>query len=199
MAEKDFMSRVEECISESIEVKRNFLASDAKRIVAEVAAKIVSAYKKGRKVIWFGNGGSAADAQHLSAELLGKFYLNRAAIPSISLTTNTSSLTAIANDYGYEVVFKRQVEAQVAKGDVVIGITTSGKSKNVIEGLKIAMKRGAVTVCLCGAYTSELEPVTNYLIEVPSKDTARIQETHIMIGHIICDLVESTLFAYKKR
>ncbi len=155
---------------------------------------VINAYKNGNKVIWFGNGGSAADAQHLACELVSKFYIERKALASIALTTNTSELTAISNDYGFNRVFARQVEALVNFGDVVIGITTSGNSTNVIEGLNEAKRCGAVTVGFTGTTGGKLKGNVDYLLTVPSEETPHIQEGHIMVGHIICYIVENELF-----
>ena len=156
------------------------------------------AYKKNKKVLWFGNGGSAADAQHLACELVSKFCMEREAIPSIALNTNTSILTAVSNDYGYDKVFERQIEAFAEKGDVLIGITTSGESLNVIRALKSGKKMGAVTVAFTGKRADKLKDFVDYLITVPSDNTPHIQESHIMIGHIICYLVEKELFGNGK-
>ena len=182
-------------IENSIDIKEQVLHLCLHEI-AQVAEEISKAYGKGKKVLWFGNGGSAADAQHLSAELVGKFYQKRDALPSIALTTNTSILTAIANDFDFSNIFSRQVEALVEKDDIVIGISTSGSSKNVIQGLSEAKNRGAITIALTGKLTDEtIKTYADYLIEIPSNDTPRIQESHIMIGHIICDIVEHELFS----
>lgn len=178
-------------IKESIAIKEK-LALTKLEAVAQVASEITLAYKRGNKVIWFGNGGSAADAQHLSAELVGKFYRRRNSLDSIALTTNTSILTAIGNDFGFDEVFARQVEAVVKQGDVVIGISTSGNSPNVIRGIREAKRLGAITIALTGANGDKMR--ADYVIAVPSTDTPRIQESHIMIGHIICYLVEEDLF-----
>jgi len=164
-------------------------------VIEHVSQRLISAYQNKGKMIIFGNGGSAADAQHIAAEMLGHYRLERNAWPAIALTTNTSALTAIGNDYGYENIFSRQVEAWVRPGDVVIGITTSGKSGNVVLGLKRALELGAITVGLCGNEMSFLRPHCTYIINVPSHDTPRIQEVHILIGHIICQQVEEALFA----
>lgn len=164
------------------------------RAITQVADEIVRAYQRGNKVIWFGNGGSAADAQHLSAELVAKFYLERKAMESIALTTNTSILTAIGNDYDFSQVFARQVEALVKHGDIVIGISTSGDSTNVVCGMEQAKREGAVTVAFTGATGGKLKANVNHLVAVPSTETPRIQEAHLMIGHIICYLVEAELF-----
>ena len=182
-------------ISQTLRVKQNIL-KDNKLIkkIDEITRVIVNAYKENKKVILFGNGGSAADAQHLACELVGKFYLERKALAAIALTTNTSELTAIANDYSFNRVFARQVEALVNPGDIVIGITTSGNSLNVIEGIKEAKLNGAVTIGFTGASGGKIKENVDYLLAVPSEDTPHIQESHIMIGHIICYLVEKELF-----
>jgi len=185
-------------ISQTLRVKQNIL-KDNKLIkkIDEITRVIVNAYKENKKVVLFGNGGSAADAQHLACELVGKFYLERKALAAIALTTNTSELTAIANDYSFNRVFARQVEALVNLGDIVIGITTSGNSLNVIEGIKEAKLNGAVTIGFTGASGGKLKENVDYLLRVPSEDTPHIQESHIMIGHIICYLVEKELFEVK--
>ena len=178
-------------IQESILVKRQ-LKDEAKTIIA-VADEIAQAFRRGNKVFLFGNGGSAADAQHIAAEFTGKYMRDRAPLPAIALTTNTSSLTAISNDYGYEYIFLRQVQALVAKGDVVIGISTSGNSPNVILAIDEAKRCGAITVALTGQ-SGKLKELADHVLSVPSKDTPLIQEAHITIGHIICQLVEEDIF-----
>ena len=190
-----FEKLITDKINQTLRVKQNIL-KDNKLIkkIGEITRAIVNAYKENKKVVLFGNGGSAADAQHLAGELVGKFYLERKALASIALTTNTSELTAIANDYNFNRVFARQVEALVNPGDIVIGITTSGNSLNVIEGIKEAKLRGAITVGFTGASGGKLKENVDYLLTVPSEDTPHIQESHIMIGHIICYLVEKELF-----
>lgn len=189
------MSTVEEYIEETIRVKQEILKTKLKTICL-ITEVIKEAYKQGNKVVWFGNGGSAADAQHLACELVSKFYFERKALASIALTTNTSELTAIANDYDFSEIFARQVEALVNKGDIVVGITTSGNSLNVLKGIQKAKKMGAITIAFTGetgGYLKESRHV-DYLLSVPSKDTPHIQESHIMIGHIICLLVERGMF-----
>ena len=182
-------------INQTLRVKQNILKdNELIKKIDEITRAIVNAYRENKKVILFGNGGSAADAQHLAGELVGRFYLERKALASIALTTNTSELTAIANDYNFNRVFARQVEALVNSGDIVIGITTSGNSLNVIEGIKEAKLCGAVTIGFTGASGGKLKENVDYLLTVPSKDTPNIQESHIMIGHIICYLVEKELF-----
>jgi D-sedoheptulose 7-phosphate isomerase len=163
-------------------------------IIIQIAKLIANAYRKGNKVFWFGNGGSAADAQHLACELVSRFFIERKALASIALTTNTSELTAIANDYDFNQVFARQIEALVNQGDIVIGISTSGNSSNVIEGVKKAKQLGATTIAFTGATGGKLKGLVDFLLAVPSEVTPHIQESHIMIGHIICYLVEKELF-----
>ncbi|MBU4305004.1 MAG: D-sedoheptulose 7-phosphate isomerase [Candidatus Omnitrophica bacterium] len=157
------------------------------------AQAIIGAYQKGKKLLIFGNGGSAADAQHMAAELVGRFKKERRAFAAMALTTNTSILTALANDYNYEYVFERQVEAFAEKDDIVIGISTSGNAANVIAALKKARDIGAVTAALTGAKGIRLKELCEMCIMVPSEDTPRIQEAHITIIHIICKLVEDAL------
>jgi len=182
-------------INQTLRVKQNILKdNELVKKIDEITRVIVNAYRENKKVILFGNGGSAADAQHLACELVSKFYLERKALASIALTTNTSELTAIANDYNFNRVFARQVEALVNPGDIVIGITTSGNSLNVIEGIKEAKLRGAVTIGFTGESGGKLKESVDYLLAVPSEDTPQIQESHIMIGHIICYLIERELF-----
>jgi len=190
---KNFKSEIERQIEESAELKQELVTKHVD-VINEIANKIIDAYKNNKKVIWFGNGGSAADAQHLSCELVNKFLRGRKAIPSIALTTNTSILTAVSNDYSYEDVFGRQVEAFAEKGDILVGITTSGTSPNVIKALKLGKKKGTINVAFTGVNIEKIKDHVDYLVDVPSKITPRIQESHILVGHIICDLVEKTLF-----
>ena len=185
---------ISDYIKRSIQTKNELLVTTHVEVIAQIAKVIINAYRHGRKVVWFGNGGSAADAQHLACELVSRFYLERKALVSIALTTNTSILTAIANDYDFDRIFARQVEALVNSGDVVIGITTSGNSPNVIEGIIEAKRRGAITVGFTGATGGKLKGNVDFLMEVPSEETPHIQEAHIMVGHIICYLVEKELF-----
>ncbi len=183
---------VQDRIQASIQAKQGLLAqADA---IAAAARAIATALQEGHRVYLFGNGGSAADAQHIAAELSGQFYLkDRAPLPAMALTTNTSALTAIANDYGYDVVFERQLEALGQDGDVAIGISTSGNSQNVIDAMEVARKQGLVTMALTGA-GGKLPGLVDHALQVPSEDTPRIQEGHILIGHILCELVEAELF-----
>lgn len=194
------MSRQENLISDYIERSihtKKKLQKTRVEVITQIAELIIDAYRQGNKVLWFGNGGSAADAQHLACELVSRFYLDRKALASIALTTNTSELTAIANDYDFIKVFARQVEALVNPGDVVIGISTSGSSQNVIEGIKEAKRLGAKTIAFTGANGGKLKGNVDILLTVPSKVTPHIQESHIMVGHIICYLVEKELFGNK--
>lgn len=167
--------------------------------IEKSARAIISAYENKRKVILFGNGGSAGDAQHIAGELVGRFLKERKSLPAIALTTNSSIITAIANDYCYDMIFERQVESIVQEGDVVIGISTSGNSPNVIKGLKRAKELGAIVISLSGRDGGEMAKISDINIQVPFHMTPHIQEAHITIGHILCDLVEEYLFSSKKR
>jgi len=181
-------------IRDSLRVKEALLADDLVDALVRVAETLVAAYRRDGKVLLFGNGGSAADAQHIAAELEGRYLHDRPALHALALHTNTSALTAIANDYGYARVFARQVEAAVRPGDVVIGISTSGNSENILEGVRAARAQGAVTVALTGAGGGRLKNLVDHCLAVPSAETPRIQEAHILIGHILCELVEQELF-----
>jgi len=176
-------------LEESAETKQKMFHSCAAGIRDALNAILVS-YKKGGKVLLCGNGGSAADSQHLAAELVGRFKRERRALASVALTTDTSVLTCLANDYSYEDVFARQVEALADKNDLLIGLSTSGNSENVLRALRRAKSVGATTVGLLGRDGGKIKPECDHAIVVPSNDTARIQEMHIMIGHIVCDAVE---------
>lgn len=186
--------RVKDIILESIQVKEELLKSGISRIL-EISQIIIEALKKGGKLIIFGNGGSASDAQHIAAELVGRFKKDRPALAAIALTTNTSIITALANDFGYDVIFSRQIEALADKRDVVFGISTSGKAKNVIIAIKQAKKMGLKTIALTGCDGGELAKIADISLIVPSSVTARIQEAHIVIGHIICELIEEESFS----
>lgn len=161
--------------------------------VAAIVAAIVAAFRNGKKVLWMGNGGSAADAQHLAAEFSGRFLRDRGGLPSEALSVNTSALTAIGNDFGFERVFARQVEAFAQPGDVVVGITTSGTSKNIIVALEEARKRGAFTIAFTGNGGGIVSEIADLSLIGPSGYSAIVQEVHITMGHIICDLVEQEL------
>ncbi|MHA1376467.1 MAG: D-sedoheptulose-7-phosphate isomerase [Promethearchaeota archaeon] len=163
--------------------------------IAQISREIMKAYRSNKKVVLFGNGGSAADAQHIAAEFVGKFYKDRASLPALAFHTNTSVLTATANDYGYEHVFERQVSSFVGEGDIAIGLSTSGNSPNVIKGLLKAKEKGAITIGFTGSKENEIEKIVDYCLKMPSTDTPRIQEGHITVGHIVCYLVEKELFS----
>jgi D-sedoheptulose 7-phosphate isomerase len=183
-----------ERIQEAIAIKQAMLA-DAALIesVARVVEDCTAALASGGKLLFAGNGGSAADAQHLAAEMVGRFELDRAALPAIALTTDTSLLTAVANDFGYQQVFARQVEGLGCKGDVFFGISTSGNSANVLRALSVAREREMVTVGMTGSGESEIRRLADHCLCVPSRSTARIQEAHILLGHIVCEQVEANL------
>jgi len=184
---EDIVKRIEENIS----VKKSIL-NDAHLIdtIERAATIVVNAIKNDNKVIFCGNGGSAADSQHLAAELIGKFYFNRRSLPAVSLTVNTSIITAIGNDFGFDKVFARQLEGIGKAGDVLIGLSTSGNSENVVEAFRLAKELGISTIAFTGESGGILRDLADILINVPSRDTPRIQEAHIMVGHIICELVE---------
>ena len=185
--------RIKDILLESIQVKEELLRTAIGQIV-EITDMAIDSLKKGGKIITFGNGGSASDSQHIAAELVGRFKRDRAGLPAIALTTNTSILTAVANDYGYDVVFAKQIEALGQKNDLAIGISTSGKAKNVACAIKQAKKMGIKTVALTGGDGGDIARLADISILVPSAVTARIQEAHITIGHAICELIEQTLF-----
>ena len=162
--------------------------------IAKIAEVILDAAKKGNKVLVFGNGGSAADSQHMAAELVGRFIKDRAPIPAIALTTNTSTLTAVGNDYGFQDVFVRQLQALGRKGDIAVGISTSGNSDNVIKAIETAKKSGLTTVVLTGKDGGKLAKIADLVFIAPSKDTPRIQESHILVIHAICQVIEKKMF-----
>ena len=183
-------------IKEHINLLNKILARQRKKI-KEIAQLILDCYKNGGKVVLFGNGGSAADAQHIAAELVGKFKLERKSLPAIALTTNTSILTSIANDYDFDKIFERQIESMVDDKDIVIGISTSGNSENVFRGIMAAKKIGAKTVAFTGKSGGKLKDKVDILLNIPSDNTPRIQEAHITVGHIICGIVEGKIFKRK--
>ena len=189
------MDTVTRSIAGSIATKQQILDTpellDTIRRVAEV---MVEALQHGRRILWCGNGGSAADAQHLAAELSGRFYYDRPPLNSEALHCNTSYLTAVANDYGYDLIYSRMINGSCQKGDVLVGLSTSGNSKNIVNAFKKAKELGVITVALTGETGGEMKALADYLLNVPSSDTPRIQECHIMLGHIICEMVEATIF-----
>jgi len=178
-------------LTESIRTHESISSARHIAHIEKAAGMIIQCLRSGGKILLFGNGGSAADCQHIAAELIGRFQKERRALPAIALTTNTSNLTALSNDYGFETTFSRQVEALGKPGDVAIGISTSGQSSNVINAMRTAKKRGLQTIALSGGDGGMLARIVDAAIVVPSKKTARIQESHITIGHIICELIES--------
>jgi D-sedoheptulose 7-phosphate isomerase len=175
----------------------NMVTEQLTEPIAECARMLVDALKGGHKLLIMGNGGSAADAQHFAAEMVGRFLLERKALPAIALTTDTSILTAVGNDYGFDEIFKRQVEALAGPGDVLIGISTSGNSLNIKRALEAGKKIGAGTIGLLGRDGGEIGPMVDLNLTVPSIETPRIQETHLIIIHILCDLIEKGLFGLK--
>ncbi len=182
-------------IQASIDLKTSLLTNDAiLNNIQSVVNDIVNSYRHDGKVLWAGNGGSAADAQHLAAELSGRFYYDRPPLFSEALHVNTSYTTAVANDYSYDVIYSRLVKAMGRKGDVLIGLSTSGNSTNVIKALEAANEIGMITVAFTGETGGKMKDAANYLINIPSKDTPRIQECHMILGHTICELIEMELF-----
>jgi D-sedoheptulose 7-phosphate isomerase len=178
--------------AESVALKQRFFDANAALLI-EVGARMAECLRAGGKVLAFGNGGSAADAQHLAAELVGRFLRDRPGLSAFALTTDTSVLTAVGNDMGYESVFRRQVEAHGRPGDVAVGITTSGRSPNVVLALERARERGLVTVGLTGNGGGRLAGRVDYLVDVPHRETARIQEVHAMVVHVLCQVVEEAM------
>ena len=187
--------RISQSISESIAAKQALLADESFLARIQQAADIIIAsLKQGGKIHFCGNGGSAADAQHLAAELSGRFYYDRPPLNAEALHCNTSYLTAVGNDYGYDQVFARLLRGTAKKGDVLVGLSTSGNSKNILVAYDVCREIGITTLSLTGATGGKMASATDLLLNVPSTDTPRIQECHIMVGHIICELVESALF-----
>jgi D-sedoheptulose 7-phosphate isomerase len=186
-------------VEASIQVKQAVLQdTELLKLVEKVSSVIIDAYKNGKKTLLAGNGGSAADAQHIAGELVARFYFDRPALPSIALTTDSSVMTAIGNDYGYERLFARQVQALGNEGDVFIGISTSGNSPNIIKALEACKEKGIITVGLTGLNGGKMAEMCDFCIKVPSNETPRIQEVHILVGHIICCIVEEELFGDQK-
>jgi D-sedoheptulose 7-phosphate isomerase len=189
------MNKIKRIIEASVTVKQAILQDDQLQQRIEDAINIiVSAFESGNKVWFCGNGGSAADAQHLAAEFSGRFYKDRKALPSEALHCNTSYLTAVANDYSYDAVYSRIIDGIGNKGDVLVGLSTSGNSNNIIQAFETARLKGVVTIGLTGTSGGKMKAISDVLLNVPSNDTPRIQESHIMIGHIICQLVEERIF-----
>ncbi|MDO7788440.1 D-sedoheptulose-7-phosphate isomerase [Desulforamulus aquiferis] len=182
-------------VEKSFSLKHQIIEDDGIiHITKTVAKRIIDAYRIGNKVIIAGNGGSAADAQHIAGELVSRFYFDRPGLPAIALTTDTSILTAIGNDYGYDNLFARQIQANGVKGDIFIGISTSGNSKNILKALDECRKKEITSIVLTGLTGGKMFGNCDYIIRVPSSETPRIQEVHILLGHIICSVVEEALF-----
>jgi D-sedoheptulose 7-phosphate isomerase len=189
------MEKIKNIIQASISVKQQLLQNEAMlQLVDDCTNIIVTAFKNGNKLLFCGNGGSAADAQHLAAEFSGRFYTDRDALPAEALHCNTSYLTAVANDYSYDVVYSRLVKGIGRKGDILIGLSTSGNSSNIIKAFDVAKEKEMITIGFTGATGGKMKDCSDYLLNVPSTDTPRIQESHIMLGHIICQLVEERYF-----
>lgn len=189
------MEKIKNIIQASIDTKQQILQNpELLGTVEKVVDIVTAAFKNGNRVYFCGNGGSAADAQHLAAEFSGRFYTDRKALPAEALHCNTSYLTAVANDYGYDVVYSRMIDGIGEKGDVLIGLSTSGNSGNIIRAFEVAKEKGIITVAFTGISGGQMKAISDHLINIPSADTPRIQESHITIGHIICQLVEEKYF-----
>ena len=189
------MDKIKKIIKSSIDTKQSVLQNEGllKTIAASVDV-IVNAFRNGKRVYFCGNGGSAADAQHLAAEFSGRFYTDRKALPAEALHCNTSYLTAVANDYGFDEIYSRLIDGIGEQGDVLVGLSTSGNSPNILKAFKTAKKKEMITIGFTGKSGGEMRSLCDHLINIPSTDTPRIQESHIMVGHIICQLVEETYF-----
>ncbi len=186
---------IRQCITDNITIRQAILADEALLDRVEKVVKVlVNALRSGHRILWCGNGGSAADAQHLAAELSGRFYYDRPPLNSEAMHCNTSYLTAVANDYGYNLIYSRMIDGSCQKGDVLIGVSTSGNSQNILNAFEKARQLGVITVAMTGETGGKMRTIADYLINVPSTDTPRIQECHIMLGHIICQLVEAAMF-----
>ena len=189
------MDKVKRIIKASIDVKQLVLQDDSLlKSVKDCVGLIVNAFRNGNKVLFCGNGGSAADAQHLAAEFSGRFYTDRDALPAEALHCNSSYLTAVANDYSFDVVYSRIIKGTGNKSDILVGLSTSGNSKNIINAFEAAKEKAMITIAFTGATGGSLKRLADHLINVPSTDTPRIQECHILLGHIICQLVEEEYF-----
>jgi D-sedoheptulose 7-phosphate isomerase len=189
--------KIKKIISASIETKQQVLQNEALlKVIEDIIAVIVNAFKNGKRVYFCGNGGSAADAQHLAAEFSGRFYTDRKALPAEALHCNTSYLTAVANDYSFDVIYSRMIDGIGQTGDVLVGLSTSGNSGNIIKAFETARAKKMITVGFTGASGGKMKSLSDHLINIPSTDTPRIQESHIMVGHIICQLVEEKYFSF---
>jgi D-sedoheptulose 7-phosphate isomerase len=190
------MDKIKKIIKSSIDTKQSVLQNEGLlKTIAESVEVIVNAFRTGNRVYFCGNGGSAADAQHLAAEFSGRFYTNRKALPAEALHCNTSYLTAVANDYGFDEIYSRLIDGIGEAGDVLIGLSTSGTSTNITKAFETAKKKEMITIGFTGKSGGNMKPLCDHLVNIPSTDTPRIQESHIMVGHIICQLVEEKYFA----
>jgi len=190
------MQKIRNIIQSSIDVKTKILNDDKLlQTVNDCVNIIVKAFENGNKVLFCGNGGSASDAQHLAAEFSGRFYTDRDALPAEALHCNSSYLTAVANDYSYDVIYSRILKGIGKEGDILVGLSTSGNSKNIVNAFEVAKEKGMITIAFTGSTGGKLKPLSDYLINIPSDDTPRIQESHITLGHIICQFVEEIYFA----
>ena len=190
---------IQHIIEDSIATKQAIVSGQTlMQTVGKIADAITACYRNGGKVLFCGNGGSAADAQHLAAELSGRFYFDRPPLDAEALHVNSSYVTAVANDYSYNEIYSRYVNGVGKKGDVLIGISTSGNSENILRALKVAKNKGMVTVAMTGESGGKMKNLVDFLLNVPSTDTPRIQEAHIMLGHIFCQIVEEDLFGNRK-
>ena len=189
------MKKIKEIIHSSIETKQKVLADEALlKTICDTIDAIVNAFRNGNRVYFCGNGGSAADAQHLAAEFSGRFYTDRKALPAEALHCNTSYLTAVANDYSFDDIYSRLIEGIGEKGDVLVGLSTSGNSANIIKAFETAKKKEMITIGFTGESGGKIKSLCDHMINIPSTDTPRIQESHIMVGHIVCQLVEEKYF-----
>ncbi len=189
------MEKIKQCIEASIAVKQQLLEDEGLlQTIQDVTLTIVRCLERGGRLYFCGNGGSAADAQHLAAEFTGRFYKDRKALPAEALHTNTSYLTSVGNDYGFDAIYARLVEGIMNKGDVLVGLSTSGNSANIVKAFEAAKTNGIITVGFTGLTGGLLKSLSDFLINVPSADTPRIQESHILIGHIICQGAEEEIF-----
>jgi len=189
------MDKIKKIIKASIDTKQSVLQNEGLlKTIAVSVDLIVNAFRNGKRVYFCGNGGSAADAQHLAAEFSGRFYADRKALPAEALHCNTSYLTAVANDYGFDEIYSRLIDGIGEQGDVLVGLSTSGNSPNILKAFKTAKKKEMITIGFTGKSGGEMRTLCDHLINIPSTDTPRIQESHIMVGHIICQLVEEKYF-----
>ncbi|HRO74596.1 MAG TPA: D-sedoheptulose 7-phosphate isomerase [Crocinitomicaceae bacterium] len=189
------MEKIKQLIQSSIDAKQQLLENEALlRTIRDCSHIIIDAFRNGKRVYLCGNGGSASDAQHIAAEFTGRFYLDRKALPAEALHCNSSYMTAVANDYSYDVVYARLVEGIMNEGDILIGLSTSGNSANIVKAIEMAKTKGVITIGFTGQKGGKMRELCNFLIDVPSNDTPRIQECHILVGHIVCQLVEEVYF-----